>query len=246
RTRLSLPSFVYVTASTATYALSLHDALPIFVEEPLVEHPQGVVQQLLRAGPAGGGGGGGGEHHEGVGVGLLGVVHRLAAGDRGEPAAVLVVVEDAAQRGEPVVDELPEARAAQQVAEREAVRHPARDPQLGGAREIGGAVLVDPGEAAVLALRRGPELEQLVTLALEPAAVGGTLQPGHMGCGSRGGGGGALLLLQLEGAGGLLGLGSGGAGLGHEQHLSVELELLDRLADVRECAMTAVLGGDVV
>jgi acyl-CoA thioesterase FadM len=216
------------------------------VEELLIEHRERLVQELLRAGPAGGGRGGGGEDHEGVGVGLLRVVDGAAVGHRGEPAAVLVVVEDAAQRGDAVVGEAAEVGPAQQVAEREGVGHPAGDPQLGGAGEVRGAGLVQPGEAAVLPHRLGAEDEQLVGLVRQPGAVRGAVEPGHVRGGGRRGRSGRGVLAQLEAARGLLGLGGGGAGLGDHQHLAVVLQLLDRLADVGEGAVPAVLRGDVV
>jgi hypothetical protein len=68
-----------------------------------------------------------------------------------------------------------------QVAERIDVGHPAGHPQLDGPLVVGAAVVVEPGEATVRVARGSSEVEQPVTLGLEPAAVGRRRQPRHAG-----------------------------------------------------------------
>ena len=64
-----------------------------------------------------------------------------------------------------------QAVVAEQVPEREAVRHPRVDPQLPRAVEVQRAVLVQPPEAAIGVARALREVEQ-------PVGLGGEVQHG--------------------------------------------------------------------
>jgi hypothetical protein len=83
---------------------------------------------------------------------------------------VLRVGEHAPQGREPVVRQGAAARPADQVAEREDVRHARADPQLERPRRVRRPVVPLPGEA-VRHARPARELEQPLRLGREPRAV---------------------------------------------------------------------------
>ena len=144
--------------------------------EARLDHRDRLVEQRGRRGVPGHRGARGGEQDEGVRVGLLVRAHRAVGRDLGEPAAVFAVLEAVADRGEAVVDERPAARVPDQLAQREHVRHPRRDPQLQRPAGLGPAVGVEPAEAARHRCAAG-ELEQPRGLGREPVAVRLELAP---------------------------------------------------------------------
>ena len=118
------------------------------VPEAGEQHLEGLLEQLAAAGSIGRRGTGGREDDEGMLVGRLGGRDRTV-GETGRTSLRASRPGTSPQRGHAVVGECGAARPPQQVAERVDVRHPAGDPELHRPVELGHAVLVEPGEAAL-------------------------------------------------------------------------------------------------
>jgi hypothetical protein len=88
------------------------------------------------------------------------------------PAAVLLVSQPTAQRGQAGVDERPARRVAEDLGQGEDVHHPAGDPELDRAVQQRLAVVVEPGEAAVRVRTALGEVDERRGLADKELEVG--------------------------------------------------------------------------
>ena len=145
--------------------------IPTFAAETVLlgpeaaeEHVRRLLSQRLCPRPARRLGARSGEKHERVLIGGLLRADRSPIPDGREPVSGFAILERVAQPDKPVVDELRAARAAEQMPEREDVRHPRCDPEAQGLGAVRDAVVIQPGEAS-RDTRRARDLEQAVALA---------------------------------------------------------------------------------
>ena len=167
-----------VPVDRAERLVPLFDDHAVRVVPELAEHHrQGVVEQGASADEARGGCAGRGDDDERVLVCRLVRGGGPSGGDRGVPATVLVIVEGPRESLHSVVGETAGPGTAHQPRQSVDVRHPAGDPQLGRPVEVGLAAFIEPGEASCRVPRSAPELEQPVSLGLQPTLMYRACQP---------------------------------------------------------------------
>ena len=141
----------------------------------LLDQVMGVVARLRRGARR--------QQHERVAVCLLARIRRAVRAGRPHrrvPAAVPGVAEPLAQATQPVLDEKPAARAAEQTAQGEAVHEARVDPQFLWPVGYRPAGLVEPEESAAVPVGRAlVKREQALRLSREPGPVARAVTPGQ-------------------------------------------------------------------
>ena len=143
------------------------------VPEVLLEDVERLGEEVVGAREAGHDRRRAGEHDEGVVVARLRGPDRGAGGvDRGEPPTVLGVAQRRTQPVEGSRGDVGAALVAEQRAQAEDVDRAARDPRVHRSRQVGPAVVVEPGGSASGVDDVAPEVEEATALGVEPRSVG--------------------------------------------------------------------------